>query len=130
MRSWPWTSSAATAVNLAIPGCLLLVTSAGIALAQSEGTLLGRVSDPSGRAVPNATVTLHNPATLVERSVTTNGEGLFELDALSIGSYQLQVRAPGFRLYTVQAIAVEVARTIDLDVRLEIGDLSEEVTVR
>src|SRR5262249_8198842 len=46
-----------------------------------------------------------------------------------VGSYRLQARAAGFRLYTAEAITIEVARTIELDVHLEIGDLSEEVTV-
>jgi PAS domain S-box-containing protein len=98
--------------------------------ADSEGTLFGRVVDPSGRAVPNANVVLRNSATLVERTVTTSNEGLYEVPALPVGSYRLQVRAAGFRLYTVEAITMEVARIIDLDLHLEIGDLSEEVTVQ
>src|ERR1051326_720872 len=116
-------------LGLAARGGLLLAISVGLLSAESEGTLFGRVADPSGRAVQNANVVLRNSATHLERTVTTNDEGLFELPALPVGSYRLQVRALGFRLYTVEAITVEVARTVDLYVRLEIGELSEEVTV-
>jgi hypothetical protein len=80
--------------------------------------------------VPNAEVVLRNSATLVERAAKTDDEGLYEVPALPVGSYRLQISAPGFRLYTVESITMEVARTFDLDVRLEIGDISEEVTVR
>ena len=73
---------------------------------------------------------MRNLATLVERAATTNNEGIFEIPALPVGTYRLQVKAPGFRLYTVEALTMEVARTLDLDVRLEIGDISEEVTVK
>ena len=86
--------------------------------------------DPAGRAVPNAEVVLRNSATLVERAAKTDNEGLYEVPALPVGSYRLRISAPGFRLYTVESITMEVARTFDLDMRLEIGDISEEVTVR
>jgi hypothetical protein len=114
----------------AIGGFLLLIIVSGALQAESHSTLTGRVIDPSGRAVPNAEVVLRNSATLVERAVKTNNEGFYEAAALPVGSYRLQVSAPGFRLYTVEAITTEVAQTFDLDVRLEIGDISEEVTVR
>src|SRR5262249_30359165 len=104
--------------------------SAGLASAESEGTIFGRVADPSGRAGPKALIILRNSATLVERKVSASDEGFFELPPLPVGSYRLQVRAPGFRLYTVEGVTVEVARTVDLEVRLEIGDVSEEITVR
>jgi hypothetical protein len=92
--------------------------------------LTGRVVDPSGRAVPGANVMVRNIATLVERSVPTNSEGIFEIPALPPGAYRLQVSAPGFRLVTVEALTVEVARILVQDVRLELGDVSQEVTVK
>jgi hypothetical protein len=68
-------------------------------------------------------------ATIVERTSATNSEGIFEIPALPAGIYRLQVKAPGFRLHTMEALTMEVARTLDLEVRLEIGDISQEVTV-
>ena len=113
-----------------IRGGLLLSIAVWIVHADSTSILTGRVIDPSGRAVPSAEILVRNLATLVERAVMTNNEGIYEIPALPVGSYRLQVSAPGFRLYTVESLTMEVARTFVLDVRLEIGDISEEVTVR
>src|SRR5215472_10310034 len=109
MRCWLRMSSSPSAVSLAVRGGLLLAMSAGLASAESEGTIFGRVSDPSGRAVPKALIILRNSATLVDRTASTNDEGFFELAALSVGSYRLHVRALGFRLYIAEVITVEVA---------------------
>jgi len=101
----------------------------GSASAQSHSTIIGRVTDPSEKAIPGAKIVLRNLATLTERSAVTNAEGLYEVPALSAGSYRMQVRAPGFRLYTVERITAEVARIEVQDVLLKVGDISEEVTV-
>ena len=109
---------------------LLVAVFGGLVQAESESTLTGEVVDPSNRAVPDAEVVVRNSATLVERIAKTTKEGLFEFAALPAGTYRLHLSAPGFRPYTVDAIAIEVARTFDLHVRLEVGDLSQEVTVQ
>jgi len=109
---------------------LLLWAAAGLAYPAPTSSLTGTVIDPSGRAVPGATVRLRNTATMVELSVPTNIEGIFEISALPAGVYRLQVSAPGFRLTTVDALTVEVARIVVQDVRLELGDVSQEVTVK
>ena len=113
----------------AIGSGLLLCMLAGIVRADSNGRLAGRVIDPSNRTVPGAEILLRNAATLVERSVTTNNEGIYEFPALPVGAYRLQVKARGFRLYTVEGLATEVARTLVHDVRLDVGDLSQEIAV-
>jgi hypothetical protein len=86
--------------------------------------------DPTGRVVPGAEIVLRDWATLIERSVTTNGEGIYEITALPVGAYRMQVKATGFRLYTVDRLTMNVARTLVQDVHLEVGDISQEVTVR
>ena len=112
------------------PFCPALLLWVGIAYPASTSNLTGRVADPSGLAVPGAKVVLRNTATLVEHSVPTNSEGIFEIPALPAGVYHLQVSAPGFRLATVEALTVDVARIQVQDVRLELGDVSQEVTVK
>ena len=109
---------------------LLPVIAPGPVHAGSDSRLTGTVLDPSDRAVPNAQVVVRNSATIVERAATTNTAGIFEIPALPVGVYRLQVKAPGFRLYTVEALTTEVARTLDLEVRLEVGDISDAVTVK
>jgi hypothetical protein len=111
-------------------GSLLLWAAAGIAYSAPTSSVTGMVVDPSGRAVPGAKVVARNTATLVERFVLTNSEGIFEIPALPAGTYRLEVSAPGFRLTTVEALTVDVARILVQDVRLEVGDVSQEVTVK
>jgi hypothetical protein len=92
-------------------------------------TITGRVTDPSNRPVPDAVMVLRNMTTLVDYSVTTNSEGVYEVPAVPVGPHRFQVKAPGFRLYTVDRLTTEVARTIVQDVQLDLGDISQEVTV-
>jgi hypothetical protein len=129
MRCWLGRTFGSSAVSLAILGCLLLTISGPRLQADSEGTLSGRVVDPSGRAVPNANVVLRNSATLVEQMGTTNNEGIYEVAGLPVGTYRMQIMVPGFRLYTVEALTVDVARAVVHNVDLEVGEISDEVIV-
>ncbi len=108
---------------------LLLGIAFGSSYAESS-KFTGTVIDPSGRPVPGAGILLTNSATLVEQTATTNSAGIYEFPALPVGSYRMQVRARGFRLYTMEALNLDVARTVVLDVHLEVGEISDEVTVR
>ena len=96
---------------------LLLSSAAGVLCAASNSGLTGRVIDPSGRPVPGAEIMVRNLATLVERTVTTNSEGIYEVLALAVGTYRMEVMARGFRLYIVEAIDADVARTVVQDVQ-------------
>ena len=116
--------------SLTIRGGLLLGIAMALVQAESGSNLTGRVMDPTGRVVPGAEIVLRDWATLIERSVTTNGEGIYEITALPVGAYRMQVKATGFRLYTVDRLTMNVARTLVQDVHLEVGDISQEVTVR
>ena len=82
-----------TRVCLAVYGVWLLGIAVGLCQADSNSTLTGRVIDPSDRAVPGAEILVRNLATLVERSVTTNNEGIYEIPALPVGTYRMQVSA-------------------------------------
>jgi hypothetical protein len=97
--------------------------------ADSNTMITGTVTDPADRVVPGAQILLQNLATLVEASVITNSEGVYEAPALPVGTYRMQVMANGFRLSTVEGLTTEVARTLVQDVQLELGDISQEVRV-
>src|SRR5262245_42671011 len=118
------------------PGTLRGVKALGLLLAfgaalhgGADTTITGTVTDPSHRRVPGAELRLVNLATLVEDSVTTNIEGVYEVSALPVGYYRMQVKAPGFRVQTVEGLLAQVARILVQDVQLELGDISQEVTV-
>jgi len=120
----------ATTVVLTLRGGSFLAIAVPCVHAESNGALTGRVIDPLERIVPGAKIVVRDRATLLERSARTNAEGIYEIPALPVGVYRMQVSAPGFRLYTVEALTMEVARTLVQDAHLEVGDISQEVTVR
>jgi len=114
----------------ALPATLLLWAAVGLAYSAPTSSLTGTVVDPSGRAVPRAKIIVRDTATFVESLVFTNSEGIFEIPALPAGTYRLEVSAPGFRLAIVEALTIDVARILVQDVHLELGDVSQEVTVK
>src|ERR1043165_1921295 len=105
---------------------LLLALSA---FGQSTATLQGSVTDPKGSVVPNATVTARNEATSVERTAQSDSDGNFSIASLPAGTYTIQVQAQGFKRDLVQHFAIEVGRTIQRNFQLEVGDVSENITV-
>jgi len=104
---------------------------AGGAAAQSAGTgaLTGTVTDPSGRAVPKATVTLTNIGTSQERTATTGSDGTYSFSLLPPGNYRVKFVADGFKTAEVVSVTINVTETPALNQSLEIGTLAETVTV-
>src|SRR6185369_6374707 len=72
----------------------LLATSP--ALAQSTATLQGTVTDAKGAVLPNATVVVRNRSTSAERTTQTDSDGNYQLAALPVGVYSVEVRVQGF----------------------------------
>ena len=108
--------------------CALLITSA--AFAQTDrGTITGTVLDPAGAVVPGATVAAKNTATAQEYTVGTTATGNYTMANLPAGAYELTVTAMGFKKYVRPAVTVQVAETTRLDATLEVGAVSDTVTV-
>jgi hypothetical protein len=95
----------------------------------SRGTVTGLISDPSGAAVSNASVELRDTATNVTRSTTSNESALYRFDAVDPGPYEISVTAPGFSTARVSEFQVAAGQVASIDVRLEVGALSEVVSV-
>lgn len=112
-------------VLLALVTCLMAFT----AMAQSNtGNLTGTVSDASG-VIPGATVVVKDNQTGRERTLTTSGEGTFSLSQLEVGEYTVTVSAPGHKTYTATDVKIDVSRTFTLNPALEVGAITENVTV-
>ncbi|HEY8412382.1 MAG TPA: carboxypeptidase-like regulatory domain-containing protein, partial [Pyrinomonadaceae bacterium] len=110
----------------------MLLLSANAALGQAQANaadLQGVVKDAAGAVVPNATVTARNPATNVSRSTTTNDEGFYRLVALPPGDYEVTVEAANFKKAVLTKVTVTVGQAADVDVTLELGQLTESVTI-
>lgn len=100
------------------------------ALAQSDrGTITGRVTDPSGAVVQNAKVTATSLDTGEVRETTTGGEGSYTLPELKAGRWRISVEAQGFKTATVDEYKVAVQVTHSLDMKLEVGTVTDVVTI-
>jgi len=113
--------------NLAVLLCTLL---AGFALrAQNVGSLQGQVTDPGGAFVIGAKVSATDASTGITRTTQTDSSGEYIFSQLSPGTYKLEVVMNGFRGFVASKVSVVVATTTSLDVRLELGSVSEQVMV-
>src|SRR5690349_1739098 len=99
------------------------------AFGQSTATLQGSVTDPKGDVVPNATITVRNEATSVERTAQSDSDGNYSIASLPVGTYTIEVQAQGFKRDLAQHFAIEVGRTIQRNFQLQVGDVSENITV-
>jgi hypothetical protein len=98
--------------------------------AQGErGTFNGTVNDPSGAVVAGAIVKVLNPATGVELSNTTTDAGVYRMPYLPPGVYRISVSAPGFKTAVRENVVLAVAQTLTVDFTLDVGNLSDQVTV-
>lgn len=111
---------------------LLLVLSGTvneIARAQALGAITGTITDASGAAVPKARVTAKEVGTGFERSIFSDDSGYYTVPSLRPTNYELTVEAPGFRKFIRSNITLIADQTASVQVVLEIGALTDSVTV-
>ena len=110
----------------------IFLLSANAALGQAQANaadLQGTVTDASNALVPNATVTARNLATNLSRNAVTNDQGIYRIIALPPGDYEITVEAPNFKKAVLTKVTVTVGQRADVDVKLELGQLNESVTI-
>ncbi|HUC52709.1 MAG TPA: carboxypeptidase-like regulatory domain-containing protein [Candidatus Cybelea sp.] len=108
---------------------LLPISQIANAQTVTTGTVIGTVTDPSGAAVLDATVVLRNKGTNGQAIQKTNSAGQYTFVNVTPGEYQVTVKKDGFRTSDVASLTVEVSKSYNVDVRLELGSASESVTV-
>jgi Carboxypeptidase regulatory-like domain len=103
----------------------------GTVWAQVETTtsITGAVADQQGAVFPGATVKLSNQNTGAVRETVTNGDGVYSFQSLPAGTYTISVSAKGFKTTTITDRTVETAQPAHVDLKLELGSTSEQVTV-
>src|ERR1700716_1169216 len=103
---------------------------ASIGAAQTiSGDLVVNVTDQSGSAVVNSKLTLIEVETRVKHESVTDTLGNALFFQLKPGQYQLEVEAPGFRKTELNDIRIQVGQRARVDVSLQVGQLTESVTV-
>lgn len=107
-----------------------LVCSAHSLFAQ-QGTagLRGQVLDQQGAALPAVAVVVRHQESGLFREVTSGPDGSFLVNAMTPGVYEVTAEISGFKRYQVRDVRLEVGRTAELTITLELGGLEESVTV-
>src|SRR5579863_1590216 len=115
--------------------CIVTVLTLGFLAAAPLGaqvvnaTVLGSVTDPTGAAVPEATVTATNQETGVSTKATTDPAGNYTIPSLSPGVYNVTFEKSGFNTKVLSNIKLEVDTRVPLDVQLEVGNVTQRVEV-
>jgi hypothetical protein len=115
-----------------IPALFVLLTITSLTAFAQTGTsnITGTVRDLNGAVVPGATVTLKNDATGVVGTQTTTDAGLYAFSSLPVGSYTITVEKQGFKKFQKTNNNLEVGTPLAVDAVMEVGQLSEVVTVQ
>lgn len=108
---------------------LLLVLSSTLRGQGAAGSVTGLVTDPSDSVVANVKVGLRNLDTGLTTSATSNNEGAYNFPSVPRGRYELSAEAQGFKKLTLGAVLVEGAAVRRIDLRLEVGSVTEVVGV-
>ena len=108
----------------------ILVATAGLANAQAIGSIFGKVTDASGGVLPGVTVTVSGPALQRSLVATTSATGTYQFPSVPIGTYTVTFELSGFKKAArLERRHHDPASTRGIDQKLEIGQMSEEVTV-
>ncbi|HWQ52188.1 MAG TPA: TonB-dependent receptor [Bryobacteraceae bacterium] len=113
---------------LAVSLLLILVWPA--AAQTITGAITGTVADPSGAVFPDIKITVTNAATNVASTTRTNASGVYHFPFLSIGEYTITAEAAGFKKIVLGPFRLEVNQTARMDVKMEIGQVTESVEIR
>ena len=108
---------------------LILLTSGPAAGQTTTATLRGNVQDSTGAVLPGATVTVTNVGMRTTQSTVTDARGQYQFASLFPGTYELKVELVGFKTYEQKGITLSPGDNRGIDVKLDIGQQSETVTV-
>lgn len=103
---------------------------AGVARAQgTTGTVSGRITDTSGAVVPGTDVKLQSMERGTISTTTTNNAGIYVFPSVEPGQYHITIFKPGFKQIDLPSVIVNIQSHIEQNFRLEVGSISESVTV-
>jgi hypothetical protein len=109
--------------------CLLLI--GGLAFSQStRGSITGTITDPAGAVIPSAMIEAVNVENGAKYQGESSATGNYTLAELPAGLYQLSGSVPGFKQFVRTGITVIGSQTLRIDVALEVGEISEQITVQ
>ncbi len=107
----------------------IVLSPSGAAAQQTTGNIQGRIVDAQHSAVPGVTITAKNTETGFVRSEVTDSEGVYRLNALPVGTYDVHAELAGFAPYDRKGLVVNVGQTVDVNVDLKVAGVAESVSV-
>src|SRR6266853_865055 len=112
--------------------CLLFGLNGKSLFAQTAatGALRGSLSDPSGGVLPGVSIKVTSTTTGETRTALTQGNGAYLIPLLSPGAYRVEASSKNFKTAVFEDVRVDVTETETLDIRLQIGSITETVTVK
>jgi len=108
---------------------LFVLTSVSASAQQTTGTIIGRILDDQGAAIPGATVIASSASTGFTREAISDAEGVYRLSALPVGRFDMTVELVGFTKIDRKDVVVNVGQTLTLDFSLRLASVSETVVV-
>jgi hypothetical protein len=116
--------------NLLVVAALVLALPLACIAQFETATVLGTIKDASGAVVPGSKVTLENVKTGIAMTTQSNDAGNFDFINVQIGTYRVKAEAPGFKTAVADQFTVTVNARQRVDLTLEVGNVTETVTVR
>src|SRR5439155_21489957 len=108
----------------------LIALGTGLSVAQpSTATILGTVKDTSGALVPGVTITVKHTESGLTRNVVSGERGGYNVPLLPVGAYEITTTMPGFKQEVRSGINLVVGQEAIVDLTLEVGAATEQVTV-
>jgi hypothetical protein len=114
---------------LLLTSALLILLCAPLTAQYTTANLGGTVVDSTGAIVSGAEVTVRNIDTGFTQKTTAGADGAFVFPRLPVGAYELRVAKPGFTTYVQSGITLAVDQAANISVTLQVGQVSNEVTV-
>ena len=108
---------------------ILVMFSAARLSAQTAGVVSGHVSDATGAAIPQATITLKNVGTSGVRSTITTGAGDYTFPDVPPGIYNISAKHAGFKTDSIDNVEVQVQQSVRLDFVLQVGEVTQTIEV-
>jgi hypothetical protein len=126
MRGWQmWTSK----LNQALLFVAVLLVSEAFAQT-TQGGIVGGIRDQKGAQIVGAKIAVTSPATGLQRETSTADNGIFRVNALPSGVYQIKAEAPGFATSTITGVEVGIDQIRTVDIMLRVGSKAEIVEVQ
>src|SRR5882724_6020059 len=108
---------------------IALACAASLVAQETRGSIVGRVTDPAAIPVAECPVIVTNTDNGAVFHTTSNGSGYYEVNLLNPGSYEVTVKAIGFKQVVRKGITLSVGTRLEVDVALELGSVSDTVSV-